>query len=184
MAKAGGAFVCLLIVVMDIVAGILGIEAEIAQNKVRHLRFMIFECKEPSNQAFLLGLAAAGLLAFAHVAATLLGGCMCICSTYEFQRSSSNKQLAAVCFVISWVIMAIGIGVLVIGAMANNRSRKCGLSHHSFLSIGGILCFVHGLFCVAYYVSATAATGEDDDKPSRRGSGAQMAERHHHGLHA
>lgn len=34
MAKTGGAFVCLLIVVMDIVAGILGIEAEIAQNKV------------------------------------------------------------------------------------------------------------------------------------------------------
>lgn len=34
MGKVGGAFVCLLIVVMDIVAGILGIEAEIAQNKV------------------------------------------------------------------------------------------------------------------------------------------------------
>lgn len=34
MGKTGGAFVCLLIVVMDVVAGILGIEAEIAQNKV------------------------------------------------------------------------------------------------------------------------------------------------------
>ena len=34
MAKAVGVLVCLLIVVIDIVAGILGIEAEIAQNKV------------------------------------------------------------------------------------------------------------------------------------------------------
>lgn len=34
MGKLGGMFVCLLIVAMDVVAGILGIEAEIAQNKV------------------------------------------------------------------------------------------------------------------------------------------------------
>lgn len=34
MGKLGGALVCLLIVAMDIIAGILGIEAEIAQNKV------------------------------------------------------------------------------------------------------------------------------------------------------
>lgn len=35
MVKVGGFFVCLLIVAMDIVAGILGIEAELEQNKVR-----------------------------------------------------------------------------------------------------------------------------------------------------
>lgn len=35
MVKVGGVFVCLLIVAMDIVAGILGIEAELEQNKVR-----------------------------------------------------------------------------------------------------------------------------------------------------
>lgn len=34
MGKLGGIFVCLLIVAMDVAAGILGIEAEIAQNKV------------------------------------------------------------------------------------------------------------------------------------------------------
>ena len=37
MAKIVGAFICLLIVVMDVMAGILGIEAEIEQNKVCHL---------------------------------------------------------------------------------------------------------------------------------------------------
>jgi hypothetical protein len=34
MARVGGIFVCLLIVIMDVAAGILGFEAEIAQNKV------------------------------------------------------------------------------------------------------------------------------------------------------
>ncbi|TYJ98330.1 putative GPI inositol-deacylase C [Cucumis melo var. makuwa] len=102
---------------MDIVAGLLGIEADIAQNKVKHLRLWIFECRDPSEQAFKLGLGAAGLLGLAHIIANLLGG-----------------------------------------SMGNNKSRaSCGFTHHHFLSIGGILCFVHGLFCVAYYVTATAA---------------------------
>lgn len=34
MAREAAIFLCLLIVVMDVTAGILGIEAEIAQNKV------------------------------------------------------------------------------------------------------------------------------------------------------
>ena len=37
MAKIVGAFICVLIVAMDVMAGILGIEAEIEQNKVCHL---------------------------------------------------------------------------------------------------------------------------------------------------
>ncbi|XP_068644585.1 protein VASCULATURE COMPLEXITY AND CONNECTIVITY-like [Aristolochia californica] len=173
MAKIGGAFVCLLIVVMDIVAGVVGIQAEMAQNKVHHLKFLIFECKDPSEQAFRLGLAAAGILALAHVIANLLGGCMCICSKEEFVQSSANRQLAVACLFLSWIILAVGFSMLLIGAMYNNKMRtSCGFSHHNFLSIGGILCFVHGLFCAAYYVSANAITRED--KPSRRGIGSQM----------
>jgi len=34
MARVAGIFLCLLIIVMDVAAGILGFEAEIAQNKV------------------------------------------------------------------------------------------------------------------------------------------------------
>ena len=48
--------------------------------QVKHLRLWIFECREPSEDAFKLGLAAAGTLILAHVIANLLGGCMCICS--------------------------------------------------------------------------------------------------------
>ncbi|KAF8410935.1 hypothetical protein HHK36_003472 [Tetracentron sinense] len=170
MAKIGGAFLCLLIVAMDIVAGLLGIKAEIAQNKTKHLRLWIFECKEPSNEAFKLGLAAAALLALAHVIANLLGGCRCICSKDEFERSSANQQLTVASLIFSWIILAVGFSMLVIGTLSNSKSRgSCGISHHHFLSIGGILCFVHGLFCTAYYVSATATIGEE--------------EKMHHGAH-
>ncbi|VVA33706.1 PREDICTED: transmembrane [Prunus dulcis] len=94
MARLGGFFVCLLIVAMDIVGGIMGIEAELEQNKVKHLRRWIFECREPSHAAFKLGLAAAGLLVAAHVVANLLGGCNCICSQEELQKAPPNKQLS------------------------------------------------------------------------------------------
>ncbi|XP_050206642.1 protein VASCULATURE COMPLEXITY AND CONNECTIVITY [Mercurialis annua] len=162
MVKFGGVLVCLLVVAIDVVAGVLAIQAEISQNKVKHLRLWIFECREPSEDAFKLGLAAAALLGVAHVLASLLGGCMCICSQQELQTASPNKQLSVACFFFSWVILAVGLSMLVIGTLSNNKSRaSCGFTHHHFLSIGGILCFVHALFCVAYYVSATAATSEE-----------------------
>ncbi|KAJ8761560.1 hypothetical protein K2173_004336 [Erythroxylum novogranatense] len=161
MAKNIGFLICLLIMAMDVVAGILGIEAELAQNKVKHLRMWIFECRDPSQQAFKLGLAAAVLLALAHVIGNLLGGCVCITSTRDFQTSSANTQLAAVSLFFSWIILAVGFSMLIIGTMANSRSRKsCGIAHHRVLSVGGILCFIHGLFIVSYYVSATAAAKE------------------------
>uniref|UniRef100_A0A6N2MNY3 Uncharacterized protein n=1 Tax=Salix viminalis TaxID=40686 RepID=A0A6N2MNY3_SALVM len=78
MVRIGGILVCMLVVAMDVAAGFLGIQAEIAQNKalnnarprvliqVKHLRLWIFECREPSEDAFKLGLAAAGILVLAH----------------------------------------------------------------------------------------------------------------------
>ncbi|XVF66945.1 hypothetical protein PTKIN_Ptkin10aG0080700 [Pterospermum kingtungense] len=163
MLKLGGVLVCLLIVAMDVAAGILGIQAEVAQNKVKHLRLWIFECRDPSHDAFKLALGAAALLTLAHVLANLLGGCRCVCSQEEFQRASPNTQLSVACLIFTWIILAVGLSTLVIGILSNNKSRaSCGFTHHHFLSIGGILCFVHGLFSVAYYVSATAAS--DDQK--------------------
>ncbi|KAF6144273.1 hypothetical protein GIB67_024500, partial [Kingdonia uniflora] len=103
-----------------------------------------------------LGLAAAVLLALAHVITNLLAGCTCICSK-EYNKSSGNKQLAAICLVLTWVILAVGFSLLIIGTLANSKSKgSCGITHHKFLSIGGILCFVHGVVCVSHYVSASA----------------------------
>jgi len=66
------------------------------------LRLWIFECRDPSQDAFKLGLAAAGVLGLAHVIANLLGGCMCICSQEELQRASPNRQLSVACFLFTW----------------------------------------------------------------------------------
>ncbi|GAB2231498.1 hypothetical protein Droror1_Dr00010506 [Drosera rotundifolia] len=161
MLRTLGPLICFLILIMDIVAGILSIQAEVAQDKEKHIRVWIFECRQPSHKAHRLGLAAATLLALAHFIGNLLGGCICIRSKEELDKSSPNKQLAAATLIITWIIYVIAFSTIVIGAISNSRSRDtCGLSHRHLLSIGGILCFIHGLFLVAYYVSASATIAE------------------------
>ncbi|XP_007021102.2 PREDICTED: uncharacterized protein LOC18593696 isoform X1 [Theobroma cacao] len=157
MAKAG-IFVCLVIVIVDVAAGILSIQAQIAKDKVRYMSLKRFQCQEPNDQAFKLGLAAATLLALSHVTANLLGGFMCICCTEELERSSANRQLWFGCLVLSWIVVAVGFPALVMGTLENSKSKgSCQVLHHRFLILGGILCFVHGLLSVAFYVSATVS---------------------------
>ncbi|XP_050371780.1 protein DESIGUAL 2 [Argentina anserina] len=162
MGRNIGPLVCLLVMIMDAIAGTLGIQAEIAQNKVKHLKVWIFECRDPSYQAFKLGLAAAVLLALAHTIGNLLGGCICLWSKPDFNNATANKKLAFLSLILSWINLALAFSLLIAGAMANSKSRKdCALSHHRILSIGGILCFFHGLFTVAFYVSAKATFSEE-----------------------
>ncbi|CAN1124082.1 Protein VASCULATURE COMPLEXITY AND CONNECTIVITY [Linum perenne] len=163
MGKTAGIFISILIVAMDIGAGILAFQAEVSQNRVKHLRVWIFECRDPSNAAFKLGLASAGILVLAHAIANLLSGCLCICSQEELSRASPHRQLSVACFILTWIILAIALGMLAIGTMSNDKSKgSCGLTHHHFFSIGGILCFVHALFSVGYYITATAAANDDE----------------------
>ncbi|XP_004485666.1 protein DESIGUAL 2-like [Cicer arietinum] len=167
MAKNYGFIICILVMVMDIVAGILGIEAEKAQNKEKLMKMWIFECRYPSYQAFKLGLAAVILLSLAHTIASLLGGCICVWSKDQYRSATANKQLSVAFLIFSWIVLAIAFSMLIIGTLANSRSRKsCGMFNHRFLFIGGILCFIHGLFTVPYYVSATATKREEKRQDS------------------
>ncbi|KAK4368467.1 hypothetical protein RND71_012259 [Anisodus tanguticus] len=90
MAKLFGIFACLLIVALDSIAGILGIKAEAAQNQEKHLKLWLFECKEPSHDAFVLGVAAACLLGISHVLANLLGGCS-VCATDNIKKEPPKQ---------------------------------------------------------------------------------------------
>ncbi|XP_074296103.1 protein DESIGUAL 2-like isoform X1 [Silene latifolia] len=158
MAKIVGFFVCLLIIALDIGAGICGIEAEMAADKVKHLKLWIFECRDPSNEAFKFGVAAAGLMALAHIIANLFGVCFCFFSNSDHHKASPNRQLTTACLILSWIILAFGEFMLVMGTLSNEKARaSCGFTHHHMLSVGGIICFVHCLFVVAYYLFATAA---------------------------
>jgi len=69
---------------------------------VKDLKIWVLECRDPSYQAFKLGLSAAILLALAHAIAHLLGGCIFIKSKEEYKRATSNRQLAMAFLIFSW----------------------------------------------------------------------------------
>ncbi|KAL5096552.1 hypothetical protein RYX36_000879 [Vicia faba] len=162
MAKNYGFLICILVMVMDIIAGILGIHAETIQNKEKHMKIWLFDCRYPSHQAFKLGVAAVILLLLAHAIANLLGGCICVWSRDQYRSATANRQLAVAFQIFSWIVLAVAFSMLIIGTLANSRSRKyCGIFNHRFLFIGGILCFIHGLFTLPYYVSITAMRREE-----------------------
>lgn len=65
----------------------------------------IFECRDPSYEAFKFGLAAVVMLCLAHIVANLLAGCVFISSKEELDRASPNKQLAAASLMMSWYLI-------------------------------------------------------------------------------
>ncbi|XP_058751449.1 protein DESIGUAL 2-like isoform X2 [Vicia villosa] len=102
MAKKYGFLICILVMVMDIIAGILGIQAETSQNKEKHMKIWLFDCRYPSHQAFKLGVAAIILLLLAHAIANLLGGCICVRSRDHHIPATANRQLAVAFQIFSW----------------------------------------------------------------------------------
>ncbi|XP_047337156.1 protein DESIGUAL 3-like [Impatiens glandulifera] len=161
MWKKYGIIACIAVVAMDIAAGILALKAEATQDQVKHLRLWMFECKDPSNQAYKLGLAAVVLLSLSHALANFIGGCSSCSmnSSSSFRSSAPSKQCSLACLVLTWVVLVVGLYLLISGIRSNNNSQtSCGFSHPHFLSIGAISCFVHAAFSVSYCLTSTIAT--------------------------
>ncbi|KAL6656706.1 hypothetical protein ACP70R_004486 [Stipagrostis hirtigluma subsp. patula] len=165
MARVEAVVVCLLVLAMDVVAGVLGIHAEKAQNQGTKLRilFLFIECRHPVRRAYELGVAAAAVLAASHAIANFAGGCACACSGDKLRRWSPNRQMASFALVLTWMVLVVALALLVLGALPNRKRKiaECGVVRHRFLSIGGVLCFVHALVCIVYYASANAAAREE-----------------------
>ncbi|XP_015886104.3 protein VASCULATURE COMPLEXITY AND CONNECTIVITY [Ziziphus jujuba] len=159
MEKINVALVCLLIMGIDIGAGLLGILAQIEEKKV-HSTGWIPECRHLDHRALMLGFGAAALLAFSHVISHLSDGYICTCSKKGHKNeTSSNKQLTMVFLFLSWISFGFGFSLLLVGTLANLKLRRqCIFADHHFLSEGVSFCFLHGFLAAIYYKLAADAT--------------------------
>ncbi|RAL39464.1 hypothetical protein DM860_002997 [Cuscuta australis] len=152
---------CFLILVFDIAAGVLCIQAQVAQSKVGHLKVWIFECRNPSHEAFKLVAAAAMLLCLAHSLSNSLPGCV-------HKSSSCNTQLMVLSLVAEWILVALALLSLIMGVWGDWGSRKiCGIPRQHYLTTGGIMCFAHALFSLSYYymtANSRTATPKEAEK--------------------
>ncbi|KAG4967624.1 hypothetical protein JHK87_033275 [Glycine soja] len=132
-ARKVGIFMCILILIMDVIAGILGLQADIAQHKVKHLKLWILESRRASHQAYMLGLSAAVFLGIAHLIVNLL------------------RYLPCNIVLLIRILCGVGLCTLAMGTIANKSSKDLsGLSDNHLLKVGGICCFSH---CILYYVT-------------------------------
>ncbi|KAG6420435.1 hypothetical protein SASPL_116962 [Salvia splendens] len=156
--KIWGISACLLIVVLDIISMVLALKAKEAQNHAKHMRMWIFECKGRSHDAYVLGIAAAVLLSAAHILVNLLG-LLSVTGQHESQKPSPpSKKFSKAFLVLIWIIYVVGVTMLVIGTRSNEKKGvSCGFKYHNFLHTGGILCVVHAILSLAYYVTSAAA---------------------------
>ena len=73
---------------------------------MKHKRMWVYECKG-SYEAFRLGLLACVLLALAHLVANVLGGCMCIFSADQLDKSRTNRHLSFAFLIFSWYVTVL-----------------------------------------------------------------------------
>ncbi|EPS70942.1 hypothetical protein M569_03819, partial [Genlisea aurea] len=149
---------CIVIITLDVVSGILSFSAEAAQNQ-KNVRLWILECEKPSHDAFVLAIAAAALLGLAHVIANLVGGCAQQKLTEPSSSSSPYCQIISIAsLVLTWIVLGIGLSMLAMGIISNQKKgSSCDFVYSRFLHIGGLLCMVHALFAVVYYLTSASS---------------------------
>ncbi|ESQ36396.1 hypothetical protein EUTSA_v10008905mg [Eutrema salsugineum] len=151
--------VCLLLIVgLDIAAGFMGLQAEAAQQDVKHTRVWLLECKAPSQTAFVLGIVALVCLISAHLIANMIG-----CSISNMAKAFAGVPkitgyINVACFCLTWIVGLVGAGALAMGIWSNRESRsKCGFTNKHVLSLGGKVCFLHAIVSIVFYVSNVIA---------------------------
>ncbi|KAH0876666.1 hypothetical protein HID58_064060 [Brassica napus] len=122
---------------MDVIAGLVAIQAEGAQEEVKHMKVWLLECKAPSQKAFVLGIIALVCLAAAHIFAVMIG-----CSISNIVKVLAVPKISAyinmACLSLTWIVAIAGAGILTMGIWTNRESRsKCGFTNKHFLSFGG-----------------------------------------------
>ncbi|XP_062193062.1 protein DESIGUAL 2-like [Phragmites australis] len=157
MAKVAAIWVGMVMFALDFTAGILAIQAQAAENKVKRVSAIFGRCKEPAYTAYVLGLVAAALLLIAHLTAYWPLNCFgwIYYSELDSIGASINRKLA----VLSWMVFGVAFWLLLVGAMSNTKT-SCWFIHFDTLVVGGNTCFIHAVITIAYYVTATAAAPE------------------------
>ncbi|XP_018479112.2 protein DESIGUAL 4-like [Raphanus sativus] len=142
-------FCMFLMVGLDVVAGFVAMQAEIAQEEVN-----LLECTSPSKKAFVRGLIALGCLLAAHFIAVMIG-CVIISNIVTIiYVPKITKHIHTACIYLTWIIATAGAGMLTMGIWMNRESRsKCGFTNKPILFLGGEVCFLHAIVSVIMYVA-------------------------------
>lgn len=120
-------------------------------------------CRYPRSPALLLGTTSGLALLVAQLIVNISAGCLC-CARGGPYRASSNRTIAIICLVVSWITFVIAFLLLMAGAALNNQRNTdwrtfngyCYVVKSGVFSGGAVLALATVTLGIFYYITASA----------------------------
>ncbi|KAH7854840.1 hypothetical protein Vadar_018273 [Vaccinium darrowii] len=114
--------ICSVVGFLGLLSAALGFAAEAKKIKASQIRITTSSCTYPSSPALGLGFTAALALLVAQIIISTTTGCFC-CRRGPYQ-ANSNRTLAVICFVVSWITFVNAFLMLLSGAALNAHREE------------------------------------------------------------
>ncbi|KAG5558988.1 hypothetical protein RHGRI_008808 [Rhododendron griersonianum] len=161
--------ICSVVGFLGLLSAVLGFAAEAKRTKASQVQVFTAAsaCIYPSSPASGLGLAAALTLMVAQIIISITTGCFC-CRRHSY-LSNSNRRLAIICFVISWITFVHAFLMLLAGAAINYYhgyysypGNSCPSVKPGFFAGAAVLSLATVVLGIVYYLALDSAKTSND----------------------
>lgn len=160
-----GIVICGVVGFLGLLAAVLGFVAEAKHVRANDVTLTPGgTCVYPRSPALALGTTAGLALLIAQVIVNGAVGCIC-CARGGPYPPSSNRTIAIICLVVSWITFAIAFLLLMAGAALNDKHNADLSSFREFCYVvrsgvfagGAVLALATVILAIIYYITASAA---------------------------
>ncbi|KAI8565210.1 hypothetical protein RHMOL_Rhmol03G0242500 [Rhododendron molle] len=163
--------ICSVVGFLGLSSAVLGFAAEAKTIKASQIQvsrvLRRVACIYPTSPASGLGLAAALTLMVAQIIISITTGCFC-CKRHSY-LSNSNRRLAIICCVISWITFVHAFLMLLAGAAINYSHRyysysgsPCPFVKPGFFAGAAVLSLATVVLGIVYYLALDSAKTSND----------------------
>lgn len=156
--------ICSVVGFLGLVAAALAFAAEAKHIRAGEVSEMTGgRCIYPRSPALPLGTTSGLALLVAQLIVNISAGCLC-CARGGPYRASSNRTIAIICLVVSWITFVIAFLLLMAGAALNNQHNTdmrtingyCYVVKSGVFAGGAVLALATVTLGIFYYITASA----------------------------
>lgn len=162
--KRSEKIICSVVGFLGLVAAALAFAAEAKHIRANQVTLTPEEtCIYPKSAALQLGIISALALLVAQLIVNISAGCLC-CARGRSYGASSNRTIAIICLVVSWITFGIAFVLLMAGAALNdqhyanmrNFDSYCYVVKSGVFAGGAVLALATVTLGIFYYITASA----------------------------
>lgn len=162
--KKSDLVICSVVGLLGLVAAALAFAAEANHVRAHDVKVTADGmCLYPRSPALILGTTSGLALLVAQVIVNVSAGCLC-CARGGPYRASSNRTIAIICLVVSWITFVIAFFLLLAGAALNSERSANMSTLHNYCYVvksgvfagGAVLALATVTLGIFYYITASA----------------------------